>query len=238
MYRKLKKSCHKCKPARCVHCREPITQADTEHKCFIQPVKKKKPNDKYMFYDFETRFENGKHEANFICAMDFQGEKFCYNTSKCVSAFIKHYSRATYRGYTFIAHNASGFDSYLVLEYFVKQRIVPTVTMRGSRVIIMHDDGYDQRWIDSFSFLPMSLAKTPAALGFEDLEKGYFPHKFNTKANEFYIGPYPDPSFYSYDAMTPAAKAKFMEWYQPAHTNRFDFQREIRKYCVNDMEVL
>lgn len=38
----------------------------------------------------------------------------------------------------------------------------------------MYDEAYKQRWMDSFSLLPMSLSKIPAALGFEDM-MGYFP---------------------------------------------------------------
>lgn len=63
--------------------------------------------------------------------------------------------------------------------------------MRGSRVILMYDRAYKQRWIDFFSFLPMGLSNLPAALGFEDMiwydMKGYFPHTFNTLENEKYV---------------------------------------------------
>lgn len=65
--------------------------------------------------------------------------------------------------------------------------------MRGSRVILMYDRSYKQRWIDSFSLLPMHLSKIPAALGFEDMTKGYFPHKFNTLGNEKYVPRTPPP---------------------------------------------
>ncbi|XP_056266970.1 uncharacterized protein LOC130191299 [Pseudoliparis swirei] len=71
------------------------------------------------------------------------------------------YRMPKYQGYTFIAHNASGFDNCILLEYFVKQGITPGVTMRGSRVVLMYDQTYQQRWIDSFSFLPMRLSKHP-----------------------------------------------------------------------------
>lgn len=73
--------------------------------------------------------------------------------------------------YTFIAHNASGFDNYILMEYLVKQGITPELSMRGSRVFLMYDKAYKQRWIDYFSFLPMHLPKLPAALGFEDMMK-------------------------------------------------------------------
>lgn len=165
-------------------------------------------------------------------------KKFCFNTLNCVSAFVGHYRRPKYRGYTFIAHNSSGFDSYILLEYFVKQGIAPGVTMRGSRVVLMYDKSYDQRWMDSFSSLPMRLAKTPSALGFEDLEKGFFPHTFNTRADEFYVGPYPAPSFYRYEKMSEFEKEKLMAWYKPACEKPFDLQAEMRKYCINDVEVL
>ncbi|KAI3365522.1 hypothetical protein L3Q82_010133, partial [Scortum barcoo] len=107
-----------------------------------------------------------------------------------------------------------------------------------TRVILMFDNAFRQRWIDSFSFLPMRLAKTPAALGFEDMEKGYFPHMFNTCENEYYSGSYPDPSYYGYDTMTDSEKTAFMKWYVTVREDKFDFQAEIRRYCVNDVEVL
>ncbi|KAK9528419.1 hypothetical protein VZT92_012581 [Zoarces viviparus] len=56
----------------------------------------------------------------------------------------------------------------------------------------------------------MRLSKTTAALGFVDLVKGYFPHKFNTRANEYYIGSYPSPSYYGYNEMCDRDKPSFM----------------------------
>ncbi len=129
-----------------------------------------------------------------------------------MSAFVQHYRCPKFKDYTFIAHNASGLDNYILLEYFVKQGITPTLTMRGSRVIVMYDKAFQQCWIDSFSFLPMRLSKTPAALGFENIGKGYFPHKFNTRDNEYYVGAYPEPAFYGYDNMSDSEKVEFMRW--------------------------
>lgn len=229
---------HKCALPACSHCGEPVLESDEVHQCFIQPLEKKDAHTKYILFDFETRYHNGKHEAHFVCAMDMEGNKFCFNTLSCVDAFVKRYRKPKYRDYTFIAHNASGFDNYILLEYFVKQRITPSVTMRGSCVILMYDRVLRQRWIDSFSFLPMRLSKTPAALGFEDLVKGYFPHKFNTRANEYYIGSYPSPAYYGYNEMCDNDKTSFMSWYDTVRGDTFDFHTEIRRYCINDVEVL
>lgn len=47
-------------------------------------------------------------------------------------------------------------------------------------------------FVDSLTFLPMKLAKIPEAFGLQELCKGSFPHFFNTKANQNYVGPYPE----------------------------------------------
>lgn len=237
LYRLAKKP-HTCAAQKCTHCGEPRLESVKEHNCFIQPVEKKVAQTNYILFDFETRFHGGKHEANFVCAMEMSGDRFCFTTLKCVGAFVRRYRMPKYRGYTFIAHNASGFDNYILLEYFVKQGITPSVTMRGSRVILMFDQAYQQRWIDSFSFLPMRLSRTPEALGFVDLAKGHFPHRFNTREHENYVGKYPEPSDYGYNEMIDSDKATFMIWYNSVCGGTFDFQVEIARYCVNDVELL
>ena len=184
------------------------------HQCYIQPLKKKKPTDKYLVYDFETRYHNGRHKANFCCVKDLDSKNlFCFPGLNYVETFVERYRKPKYIEYTFIVHNASGFDDYILLEYMVKNQIAPELTIRGSKVILMYDRVYKQRWIDSFSFLPMRLSKIPAALGFEDMMKGYFPHKFNMVGNKKYVGPYPELYYYGYDSMIDSEKTIFMAWY-------------------------
>ncbi len=48
--------------------------------------------------------------------------------------------------------------------------------MQGCKLIFMYDEAFAQRYIDSYSFIPMALSKTPAALNLTTTEKGYFPH--------------------------------------------------------------
>lgn len=52
--------------------------------------------------------------------MDIDRNKFYFNTLRCVSAFVDHNRQPKFRVFTFIAHNPSGFDNYILLEYFVK----------------------------------------------------------------------------------------------------------------------
>ncbi|CAJ1061485.1 unnamed protein product [Xyrichtys novacula] len=50
-------------------------------------------------------------------------------------------------------------------------------------------------------------------MGFADLEKGHVLHRFNTRENEHYVGPYPEPSYYGYDTKSSEEKEVFMRWY-------------------------
>ncbi|XP_048036672.1 uncharacterized protein LOC125262163 [Megalobrama amblycephala] len=58
-----------------------------------------------------------------------------------------------------------------------------------------------ERYIDSFSFLPMGLSKTTSAFDLNIGEKGFFPHHFNRPENVNYVGPYPSKHFYGYNTM-------------------------------------
>lgn len=229
---------HKCQKGVCGHCGDLLT-SDIQHQCFIQPKKPSKPQTKYVFYDFETRSDDNKHEANFVCAIDFENKKWWASGATCVDLFVQKFRQPKYKNYTFIAHNTSGFDNYIMLDYFTKQGITPRLTMRGSRVLLMYDAFYQQRWLDSFSFLPMRLSKTPAALGFEyEEKKGFFPHLFNKTENEKYVGPFPEPHFYGYDNMSDKDRTDFMQWYNTVRDGVFDFQLELRRYGINDVVVL
>ncbi|XP_049334558.1 uncharacterized protein LOC125801697 isoform X1 [Astyanax mexicanus] len=110
--------------------------------------------------------------------------------------------------------------------------------MMGCRLICMCDDVYKQRYIDSYSFIPMRLAKTASALNLTCDEKGHFPHKFNLRQNENYVGPYPDKSFYGYDTMSDKDKQQFDEWYNTVSGGVFDFKKELYVYGRNDVVLL
>ena len=45
----------------------------------------------------------------------------------------------------------------------------------------------DIRFIDSLNFLAMPLSQLPKTFGLTELAKGYFPHFFNSEANQHYV---------------------------------------------------
>lgn len=85
--------------------------------------------------------------------------------------------------------------------------------------------------IDSYNFLPMALAKLPSCFGLHELRKGYFPHLFNTRDNQEYVGPLPEAKYYSPETMTVSAKEAFMSWYNQHKDDTFDIQKEMLEYC-------
>ncbi|KAL0149348.1 hypothetical protein M9458_055386 [Cirrhinus mrigala] len=236
---------HKCPADQCPHCGEGLV-ADGVHQCFIQPVKMKQTDTKYIYFDFETRYENGKHVANFVCAITYDGEEFVAEGPDCVHRLIKKFRRPRYHNFTWIAHNASGFDNFILLEYFTRMGIAPKITMQGCRLIFMYDDAFKQRFIDSYSFIPMRLANTSAAFNLPNAKKGYFPHHFNRVENDSYVGPYPAKDFYGYATMSNKDRAEFDEWYSgvsdkvvyevsrqihPVYRRQFDDKLEILKHA-------
>ncbi|XP_067226351.1 uncharacterized protein [Chanodichthys erythropterus] len=110
--------------------------------------------------------------------------------------------------------------------------------MQGCKLIFMYDDAFDQRYIDSYAFIPMALSKMPSALNLSTVEKGYFPHLFNRVENESYVGPYPDKKYYNYDNMSDKDQAKFDAWYGTTTDKVFNFKNELYDYGVNDVVLL
>nr|XP_022308123.1 uncharacterized protein LOC111114127 [Crassostrea virginica] len=136
-----------------------------------------------------------------------------------------------------IAHNFKGYDGQFILNYLVRTAcITPNVIMNGTKILSMQ--ALDLKLIDSFNYLPFALAKMPSAFGLKELKKGYFPHFFNTEANQNYVGPYPAASFYGPDDMTSSARTAFYAWYEKQQGKKFNFHEEFLSYCMSDVDIL
>ncbi len=232
-----KRLTHVCAPSKCPHCRA-ILLDEEEHNCYIQPLKPSVHDEKYIYYDFETMHENGRHTANYVCAITQNGEEFTADGVDCAEKLVKHFRRPKFDGYTFIAHNASGFDSFILLEYFTSQGLSPKIILQGCRLVYMYDHAFKQRYIDSYSFLPMKLSKMTSALNLNTDEKGFFPHHFNRLQNADYVGPYPSKELYGYNTMSDTDQTKFNSWYESVTGQVFDFKKQLGMYCKNDVVLL
>ncbi|XP_041349362.1 uncharacterized protein LOC121368687 [Gigantopelta aegis] len=140
---------------------------------------------------------------------------------------------------TAIAHNNKAYDAYLLLEYMIDQSMYPQkIIYNGSKIMYLQvERGLNIRIIDSLNFLPMKLAAFPKAFGLTELKKGYFPHYFNTQAHQNYCGPFPEPEMYGVNFMGSKERSEFLMWHAEQQ-GVFDFEKEMKAYCVSDVAVL
>ncbi|XP_054711127.1 uncharacterized protein LOC129220719 [Uloborus diversus] len=130
------------------------------------------------------------------------------------------------------------FDGQFILSWLLEQGTAPSVIPNGSKLMAITHPSLGIRIIDSFNFLPMALSKLPSCFGIEEQKKGYFPHFFNTRENQNYVGPLPETKYYSPDSMSTAARDSFLKWHKEHETDEFNFQKEMLAYCRSDVDIL
>ena len=191
--------------------------------------------DKYMFYDFETNQETGTHVVNWVDCEDFFGVK---NTFETIDEFCQFIFNKKYSGFTFIAHNAKGYDAQFIRNWCIENSMKPYCIYNGTKIMFMEVNG--RRFIDSLNFITAPLSSFPKTFGLTELKKGYFPHFFNKKHNQNYVGPIPSKRHFGYDQMSSIVRKEFLEWYQKKLDENyvFDFKNELRDYCRSDVDIL
>ncbi|KAL3987174.1 homeobox protein Nanog [Sarotherodon galilaeus] len=231
---------HKCQNRKCPICRQEISTDQQTHQCYMQVLEREtKHNNKLIFYDFETFVnQTGEHTPFLVCTRTLDGKSWNCVGEDCAEKFLAHFRRPLFKGCIFIAHNAKGFDGYLILSRMAKQGLKPHLIMQGSKVISFTDPDFNQRYMDSSCFLPMPLSGIPKAMGFSDSVKGFFPHSFSSRETLKYVGPYPPPSAYSIERMTTKSRDDFYKWYDSVSSGTFNFMKEAMSYCENDVEIL
>ena len=255
---------HYCGKTKCPICKEYTRTGN--HRCYMQPVKKRnttedlpdnepdeedlldnEPDDvadggysQLLFFDFECRQENGNHEPNLCVIQNEAGDEWVFEGDNTRNEFCEWLFTKEHAGCTVMAHNFQGYDSYFILQYLRENGVKYDVIMRGAKVLTLSVSMFKIRFIDSLSFIPMKLADFPKTFGLDELAKGYFPHLFNKKENEYYIGPLPPSPYYNPDGMSPDEKEKFLEWHNELKQNNyaFNFQQEILSYCSSDVDIL
>ncbi|KAK3708940.1 hypothetical protein QZH41_002810 [Actinostola sp. cb2023] len=109
--------------------------------------------------------------------------------------------------------------------------------MRGAKCMYMYVKGLNLKFKDSLCFLPMALRKFSKTFNLPE-EKGYFPHFFNTPANQDYVGSYPVLEFYGVETMKEEDAEKLRLWHTEQHGKTFHLQEELKHYCQQDVILL
>jgi hypothetical protein len=86
----------------------------------------------------------------------------------------------------------------------------------------------------------MGLAKFPKTFDLEETHKRYFPHLFNKKENQNYVGPIPCEPYYNVNEMGPKNREDFQKWHKEQRDNNvvLDFVKEFTAYCRSDVDIL
>ena len=193
-----------------------------------------------LFFDIESRQENGNHEPNLCIVQNEAGEEWIFQGDKTRDEFCEWLFTDEHANCTVMAHNFQGYDSYFILQYLREQGVKYDVIMRGAKVLSLVVEMFNIRFIDSLNFIPMKLANLPKTFGIEELKKGYFPHLFNKKENENYVGRIPPAPHYNPNGINPKDKEAFMIWHASKRESNyvFNLHEEIIAYCRSDVDIL
>ena len=150
-----------------------------------------------LLFDFECLQENGNHEPNLCIVQNEAGNKQIFHDDGTQNEFCEWLFTSEHANCTVMAHNFQGYDSYFVVQYLQEHSVKYDVIMHHAKVLSLTADMFNIWFVDLLNFIPMSLANFPKTFGIEQLGKGYFPHLFNRKESESYVGPIPPSDYYN-----------------------------------------
>ena len=138
-----------------------------------------------------------------------------------------------------VFHNLKGYDGMLLLRHlYSEHRAVTGMVTVGVKVLSFSSDRLTFK--DSLCFLPFPLASFPSTFGLTELCKGFFPHAFNTSANQTYEGPIPDARFYDPEGMSAKKREEFVRWHAAKVESGYTFnlKNDMASYCESDVKLL
>ena len=255
---------HRCGFTKCNVCKEYVNIND--HRCYIQPVQEKEaeeteepseegggcmvaPLPPLMVYaDIEAlKNHESVFEANLLCySSSEEDEIHVIDGDHCVLNFLQELDDLAevpdsekQRNIIVVFHNLKGFDGmFIINQLYDQQRSVENQLTVGAKVLSFKSGPLT--FIDSLSFLPMPLASFSSTFNLQELQKGFFPHLFNTPENQQYVGRIPDLEFYDPDGMMPCKKEQLQNWHaeQVARNVEFNLKDELIAYCKSDVQLL
>lgn len=107
------------------------------------------------------------------------------------------------------AHNGQRFDLQFILRYVLEEtKFTPPNIPGGTKFMLVEIDNVN--FVDLLNYLPIAMSALPKALDLTpEKNKGYFPHFFNTLANQNYIGQMLPKSYYCPETMFEKAQDDF-----------------------------
>lgn len=219
-----------------------------------------KSGENIFVFDFESMFVDGdpimrkngfgevevftpkKHIVNFIAVRQlFEGREWVFETLDNFVAFMRE-TIAMKKKSIMIAHNMKGYDGRILFTHLVtaEGEIPENVIWQGSKIMKYTLFKGRVHVQDSLTHVATSLAKMPAIFGLDEsrYKKGFFPYLFNVPENQRYVGSVPPVKYFEPNLMPPAKRKEFFEWYIKQKDIPYDFQKELREYCISDVRIL
>lgn len=140
-----------------------------------------------------------------------------------------------------LAHNLSGYDGQWIFKDLIEKEMKNIKPIaRGLKFLCI--DLENVRFIDSLKYLQRPLADLNKMFDMEGALKGFFPHHYNNRENQKKQTPFREltKDHFGYKQMSQKRANEFNEWYQKMWDANllYDLDREMRKYCRNDVEIL
>jgi hypothetical protein len=249
---------HDCRKYKCRYCQSVVT---SPHDCYIQPLDRKNVPTEFIFFDIESASDDdGLQIAILVIAKTSGGEELEFYGTDCISQFCdyifkkfipriqkedKEKPKEEQRNIRMIAHNASGYDGFFVLQYFHAENLLPHVVYNGAKLLSLSFSPMRFKLLDSFLFLPMALAKLPKAFGLKTMVKGHFPHLLNKlDKQDFECVGLPPLPYYDPDSKKPDDRKQLLAWHKSENDRmkkngeKFVLKAEMIKYCRDDVQIL
>ena len=174
----------------------------------------------FVYADYKCSQDAGEHEPILICAQrEDDDTPFIHYGRDCSEAFHNYADSLTEVNgeplVVIVFHNFKGYDGMFILQQLHKERHeIRHQVCIGTKILSLKTGHL--KFLDSFCFLLFPLAAFSSTFGIPEEKKGFFPHRFNTDANQEYEGPYALRETYDRDGMKPEKKAEFLQWYAMA----------------------
>lgn len=237
---------HQCYTYRCTNCHKSAS-LESEHRCMMQSTKPldgklpKRKNKGLIFYDFECYLGGDVHEPALIVAA--YGDDTSYETTEFryfydIGMFMNWVLQPAHKDFVVMAHNSGRYDIHFIKQWGIQTHQVMDDLVKGNKFIKTTFTEYKVTFMDTLQFLPFSLRRFSKAFRIEEQTKGYFPYRFFTKSNEYYIGPMPDLEWFDFDRLDESERAKALEWYEEHQHDRIDLRDMCLEYCKSDVYLL
>lgn len=258
---------HVCNTSRCRGCGE---KKPLNHLCFMRPIREKICQSGarilFVFFDLESQQslslagnETVKVHVPNLCVVQ-QSCSVCMDnndlSANCTTCGQREYifqddpirqlmnyllSKENFSRVIVLSHGGSFYDLQFIVKHLVERteyRDKPRLILNGTKIIMMTFTNL--KFLDSYNYFHLPLRSLPKAYGIENIEKGVFPHKFNTPENQDYEGEIPEIEYYGIDEMRAKEREELMAWHtkKRAENYVFRFQDELIRYCRDDVNIL